>query len=543
MLSIELRFLAGRYHATPWDQHVNEGGIEWPPCPFRLLRALVATWHLKARAELGDAEVTELVEALASAMPSYELSRSTAAHTRHYMPIGQIKDGVERTTKVFDTFLDVGRDVSIRVIWPTLSLSNSHERTLDVLLQRLGYLGRAESLVEAKLVQSSATDPREAIAHANVMPLEPDRSLTSEEEIVRVLCPLTSSEIQIWRMRVFEAELERRLADKRSAAKAKGKDPDAQKLTKSDKDKVDSTLPKNLMEALQVDTGELRRQGWSGIPATRWVDYVRPRELESHPRARSAIKKPIPPTVARFALASQVRPRLTDAVSLAERVRVALMARSDGAPIFSGKDALGNPRRGHGHTFILPEANGAHGRITHVTLYAPDGFNRTERDALSGLRKLWGRDGHDIQLVLLGVGQREDFAGTNLEAGQCPLFVRSERWMSRTPFVPTRHAKTNRRGTPKLDENGLQIGSAEHDLRRLLRSANLELSSVESIDATNLSGKHTRWLDFNTVRHTGGGARGASRGFGFRLVFPRPVLGPIAVGYGAHFGLGMFVPE
>jgi len=40
---IELRFPAGRYHATPWGSHVNEGAVEWPPSPWRLLRALIAT--------------------------------------------------------------------------------------------------------------------------------------------------------------------------------------------------------------------------------------------------------------------------------------------------------------------------------------------------------------------------------------------------------------------------------------------------------------------------------------------------------------------
>jgi CRISPR-associated protein Csb2 len=42
MLCFELRFPGGRYHATPWGTHVNEGQIEWPPSPWRLARALLA---------------------------------------------------------------------------------------------------------------------------------------------------------------------------------------------------------------------------------------------------------------------------------------------------------------------------------------------------------------------------------------------------------------------------------------------------------------------------------------------------------------------
>ena len=42
MPTLKLRFPGGRYHATPWGHHVNEGLIEWPPGPWRLLRALIA---------------------------------------------------------------------------------------------------------------------------------------------------------------------------------------------------------------------------------------------------------------------------------------------------------------------------------------------------------------------------------------------------------------------------------------------------------------------------------------------------------------------
>ena len=43
-ITLKLTFPAGRYHATPWGRHVNEGVPEWPPSPWRLLRALVAVW-------------------------------------------------------------------------------------------------------------------------------------------------------------------------------------------------------------------------------------------------------------------------------------------------------------------------------------------------------------------------------------------------------------------------------------------------------------------------------------------------------------------
>ena len=47
MIGLSIRFPAGRFHATPWGRHVNEEAPEWPPSPWRLLRALVATWKQK----------------------------------------------------------------------------------------------------------------------------------------------------------------------------------------------------------------------------------------------------------------------------------------------------------------------------------------------------------------------------------------------------------------------------------------------------------------------------------------------------------------
>ena len=56
-ISVTIRFSAGRFHATPWGHHVNEGLPEWPPSPWRLLRALVATWKRK----LADEPLVEQV--------------------------------------------------------------------------------------------------------------------------------------------------------------------------------------------------------------------------------------------------------------------------------------------------------------------------------------------------------------------------------------------------------------------------------------------------------------------------------------------------
>ena len=64
MLAVGLKFPAGRFHATPWGRHVNEGAPEWPPSPWRLLRALLAVWKIRS-AQLSEQQVRPVFEALA----------------------------------------------------------------------------------------------------------------------------------------------------------------------------------------------------------------------------------------------------------------------------------------------------------------------------------------------------------------------------------------------------------------------------------------------------------------------------------------------
>ncbi len=51
-------------------------------------------------------------------------------------------------------------------------------------------------------------------------------------------------------------------------------------------------------------------------------------------------------------------------------------------------------------------------------------------------------------------------------------------------------------------------------------------------------GRDFRWLQFQ--RNRKGDQPGM--GYGFEILFSEPVTVPIALGYGAHFGLGQFIP-
>jgi CRISPR-associated protein Csb2 len=513
MLVLELHFPAGRYHATPWGRHVNEGALDWPPAPWRILRALVATWHCKAKAEVPEPVLRSLIDTLAARPPVFELPPASPSHTRHYMPIVEGKS--QKTTKVFDTFAHL--DGPLRIAWDA-TLTDEQQRALDLLCARLGYFGRAESLVEAQVVTGAAD------FQPNARPLPADQPVPAGFELVRLLCPLSAPDYAAWKAAQADAPL---------PAAAKGK---RKKLVQASSA---AALPADLFEALHADTADLQAAGWTNPPGSRLVDYIRPvRCFDPAPGPPPRPSGPLP-TVARFAVSSAVLPRIIRAVSVAERIHQALLARfPDGSPpaVLAGRDAAGQPLAGHQHLFILCEPNGPRDAITHVTLYARQGFNAEARRAIVSLQKVWGHGGHDIQLVLLGFGDETTFA-------DCTLFAPATIWRSLTPFVPTRYPKTHRDGRPKLDADGWWIGSPEHDLRRLIAEAGLPLpTKIERLTTIPIGPRRLRAVQFQTQRYHGQGRRARTAAVAFQLTFAEAVAGPLAFGYAAHFGLGLFVP-
>lgn len=173
---VGLRFPTGRYHATPWGRSVNEAAVEWPPSPWRLLRALYATWRTRAP-ELQGTEVEAALEALAPA-PSFRLPRHSEAHTRHYFP-----DTAYGTDKVFDPFAAVDPAAELLVRWP-VDLPAEQRSAVERLCALLPYVGRAESLCQARVL----TD-EEAASVSSAVWSEPGDLGDLGQPPVRVLTP------------------------------------------------------------------------------------------------------------------------------------------------------------------------------------------------------------------------------------------------------------------------------------------------------------------------------------------------------------------
>lgn len=548
MLAISLKFPAKRFHATPWGRQVNEGAVEWPPSPWRLLRALVGVWHHKFP-DVPEELVRRLIERL-SVPPRFHLPPASQGHTRHYMPLVN-----DERTKVFDTFVAISPEDAVVAVWEDLDLPVAERQLLRQLLAAMTYFGRAESWVEGELLDRLPVE-------INAEPCDLGEPPPAGRELIRTLMPVPAADHVTWYATTLEEHRRRKLTELMETARSKGRPTEKIALSKKDELAVAAGLPPTLFDALHADTSELRKAGWNQPPGTRWMNYARPVDAfaPQAKRRRSRSRKRVP-TVARFAICGTVRPSLTESLSIGDRIRCLLMGCSknvrhdqNAAPVFSGKREDGSPlAEGHQHAHFLCEAALGDQRISHVTVFAPQGFDSQDEQAFARLAasRVRGSDGHDLQLVLLGIGQPEDFGGLRSDDGQSDILATSSIWQSRTPFVPTRHMKFRASdGGDFVARQQAVIRELQGVIRTELRQRPQWQSHADSVEiepilnpkeaGVTLGGHRIHWLEFRRSRHHGGGSKASSLGYGFRLRFAEAVTGPISLGYACHYGLGLF---
>ena len=492
MLALSFTFPAGRYHATPWDRHVNEGAVAWPPEPWRILRGLIATWHHKVKHDekYDEATLLGLIESLTQELPAYGLPAASHAHTRHYMP--QFAAG--KTTLVLDAFAAVKRDDPLTVVWSSVELPEDQRELLDALLTVMGYLGRAESWVEAKRLAETPT--------TNCTP--GTRALDTETgeikgEVVTLRAPLAPAEYQTLRQGLLaEKKLGKRLA---------------------------RTLPDSFLDALSVDTAELRKQGWSQPPAARKVSYLRPFDA-LRPRYATPSIEMSGATTASFLVVGRPLPRVEETLCIGELMRMAVMSQAKRVcgedkipPVFSGHDMPEGSR--HRHAFYLPWDANQDGRIDRVLLYVPDGMRSEGRRIVEGMRKLWSRDGGEWRLVLESIG------GSDIGHA---LTQPSRVWESVTPYLHPWHVKRHFDVAAQIKRECRERGLPE--------PAMLEPFAEVKVGKD----RKRRPIHYRRFRSRQGPTQPDRLGSFWHLTFPEPVRGPLALGFACHFGLGLFTP-
>ena len=491
MIAFAFRFPAGRYHATPWGRHVNEADVSWPPEPVRILRALIAIWYRKAdHGRFPKALLDDLIDSLSAEVPVFWLPDAVHTHTRAYMPAPP-----DKTTLIYDAFLRLDPNAEMIVAWPTVTLTPEEKALTAHLLERLGYLGRAESWASARIVEDWD-------GKFNASPRAKDSPPDENTTPTNVAVPLSSADWATRRARL----------------------PDNAK-----------NMPLRLADALAVDTGDWQTAGWSSPPPLYNRVYDRPLvgPLPKFQPRPPRTDQPKMPEVARFVLAGRPQPRIEDALRIGEIARAALMSGDgDPPPEFSGRHANGPQRDdpAHAHAFFLPEDADGDGLIDHLVVYCRHGFSHTARQRLDRLNRLWlahGRakdDGErgrkEWRLALEDIATPENFARYS------SLLGRSRKWVSTTPYLMPWHAKHN---FGVVDQITREIGQ---------RGIFPALSDVMVKDRDAYPDKNA--AAFHRVRSRRGLIQPDRLGSFLTLTFVEPIVGPLALGFACHYGLGMF---
>lgn len=474
-LAIKLTFPLGRYHATSAGTTANEAQTEWPPSPWRLSRALVSVWKLRAP-EFGDSEVLPILDQLATSCV-YELPDAARGHTRHYL---RADDGSkDKTFLTIDAFASMVRGGGVIAFWPEATLDSSQRRILSSICSQLTYLGRAESLCDAQVLEPE----QHSQVNINAAPFDgpaADAVADVGAASIRLLTP------------------ERPVT----------------------------------LDQLAVSWSQLRgKQRMVTPPRTSYVDYAvpapaRPSGVQRTPRPTAQ------PTAVRFALVakepgrSAPRPRLSDAIVYTHALRAAAQSRfgraHDGAGTVTLSGHLaGAGRTDHAHAHYLALSAGQRlagsRKLVDLLAWAPGGLTEDELRALTSIHELRGFEympGFDATALLMtAYGAVDDVAPE--------LIGPSTRFVSETAATPGRHPKGARTWGEQL----------HYELTAALEERNFPPAAIE------IGGRspHVR-----TRRP--GKTRGHSQAFQVSLEFKEQVRGPITLGAHSHFGLGLFRP-
>jgi len=515
-LVIEQRLPLGRFHATRWNQNPFEDSYgEWPPSPWRLLRALAARWFQYNR-ETGDREEQlrdTLLQALAHSLPAFclpELSWRGLA-LRQYQPTAledqhQYKKDPKTKKQVLDyKYKEVGRTLvadhyrvlpseeSIYWYWQDLSLSNPQTELLDRLLDRILYFGRAETFCHMRRL--------------DVLPdgIQPNTTFKEKDAggMMPVLVPLPRQELNL----------------------------------------------KSLLAATDSDT----LKGRPIPPGTAWYYAALPQRPAVTRGIQYTPRFPDDLNCIQFAVGGRVYPPLARWVKVTERFRgrvlkqlsvqitghhrthynVLTSEQKEELALLAGKDAQGHPIQGHQHAFfaLWPSDTGIPDRLV---VWRRQPFTSQEIQALLAASEhpiSWANGAPDWSVRLVPLPFE-----TSLPRG---LTSEARIWQSAVPFVPPsgRH-RFRKNGRPRPGETPAQL------LGRLLQADGKPLPSKVMV-FDNQEG--VAWVSLHETREQRR-QRAELRtprvrpGYWLQIEFKEPISGPLILGDSCHFGLGLFVP-
>ncbi len=547
MIAIKMVFPWGRYYAHPWGLNpVRLREAEWPPSPWRLVRALASSWFRCHPGCTLSQDAAQLLEYLGVALPEIGFGRVAFGQTVHYQPnygvTADRDDARYKKTRHENHFVAVHGPVIFR--WPDIDLSSTHESLLAKMLTEVSYFGRAESICKVEKIAASDIEAMDGIGWCR-----PTSGRKISAQCRDVFCPNPEN------FRVTDLWARR------------GDNPSVES----------EEAPAHLVNALL--STDMKADG------AVWVSYEMPEDWPAKRVVRTpriAKHQSVPanrgPRIARylrFSLQCRIPIHQKFTMPLAEQFRTAasryfrdqfgedqtsfaLFGHQQDRPA----DAIGE----HQHAFYLPTRGlsipsslDERGSIAELHVWCPYGLTQAEAQILQRIQRLVWKDGRYPVRPVLTAMSLEPPQGLPLATGN----VKCRVWRSETPFLPPRHFYRTSRGEHKMRE----AESPERQLIACLRQAGVTASG--EVRRLTLSGERPDTLEslppvpywsivrapdgeftgaVSSAAHTNGGGTSPEPnrqriGFFMEIAFDTEVALPMpAFGHSNHFGLGLFVP-
>ncbi len=323
-LTLEFEFLAGQYHATSWGRNVNEGLIDWPPSPWRILRAIISAWKIYAN-EIEDSKVEPIIKQMCKYKVSFEIPSAIQTHTRHYMPI------TKKTEKVLDSFVMMNKGGLLYAHWDDLKLEEEQKEILGKIVNKIKYLGRAESWCRVRITEQDISP--------NCVLLEGNNF--ENKDIIDVIIPAPDATLDNLCMKV----------------------PDMYKNKKSHPDKSQFVQYVRESDCLtQIPSIHNSKKTDVNIVRYMITGNVRPKITETI-KVGDIIKRAV--------------------MSIYGKKNNGGLSET-----FSGKDSNRQILKGHKHTYYLPTDEDEDKILDHITIIAKEPFNENELDALNIMNKI-----------------------------------------------------------------------------------------------------------------------------------------------------------
>lgn len=558
-------FPLGRFHATPWRANPFDDPYgEWPPSPWRLVRAIVARWYQWAREATpvpDQAGLDALVMALCTSCYRFHLpvSARRGSPLRQYQPV------------------EFGMDPPNFKAW-TAEFAMPISGPLEVLRSKLTHGGAEDLRMRGTkiVVRVAASKAKKKIEQLLGAPLAGWRGLRPDAGIRSYGTSLAQD--NYWCVPPTEAVWWFLDSDRWTEGLVGALDDCLQRITYFGRAETFTRIRRawNGYPDPNCDLSENRGAGSIPVlvpsPGASRSDVLRVTDDDESAKrsvppgscVMYALRPPRPPApemphlrsvrpdcrLVQLALGWNVAPEPRAVVRLTSRFRGAVLREllrikagettatwgRVGAPIRAavadmfGKDTTGRPLAGHRHAEFLVWCDD-HLPTRLLVWRGSRPFDEDEQRAIlrAASRELsWAAAGPDadawkVRLVPLdrAVPPPPGFDG----APACS-------WESVTPYVPPRH---HLRGGKARDRESLvaQI-HRELTLRGYERAEQVE---VEQIGGAT-------WVAVHVPRQQAAerSLLGDRRGYLMRLTFPGPIQGPLRLGHSSSFGLGLFQP-